>query len=423
MVQSSRIKFATLIVALACASASFAQESSWPQWRGPQRDGKSTETGLLTAWPEGGPRRLWLFEDCGVGFGGPAVIDGRLYIMAARDGQDYLLCLDANRGRELWATSMGEIFRHEDFADGSRGTPTVVGGNVYTLSGAGTLICVRAGDGREVWRQKLPDFGGVVPRWGYCESVLVDDDRVLCTPGGKQGAIAAFDKSSGRLLWQAKEITDEAHYSSIVRAEFHGRPQYVQLMEKRLVSVSPEDGKLLWEAPFPGGNIAVIPTPVVHGNKVLATAGYGAGCILVEIAADNTAKVVYDNNIMKNHHGGVVLVGEHVYGHSDDVGWICMNFSTGRRIWRDEESFDKGALTYADGLFYCLGESDGEGEADVALVEPSTEGWKERSRFKLSPRSQNRKTYDRVWTHPVIAGGKLYLRDQEKLYCYDVKAL
>jgi outer membrane protein assembly factor BamB len=251
--------------------------------------------------------------------------------------------------------------------------------------------------------------------------VLVDGDRVLGTPGGKEGAIAALDRSTGRLLWQAKEITEDAHYSSIQRAVFHGRPQYVQLMEKRLVGVSPENGKLLWEAPFPGGNVAVIPTPVIHNGKVFATAGYGAGCILVEIEADNTAKVIYDNNIMKNHHGGVVLVGQHLYGHSDDVGWICMDFNTGRRVWRDEESFDKGALTYADGLFYCLGESDGQEDASVALVEPSTEGWKERSRFQLSPQSKNRKSYDRVWTHPVIAYGKLYLRDQDMLYCYDIK--
>lgn len=410
----------SFLIASVIASEGLGQQPNWPQWRGPERDGISKETGLLKSWPAGGPKRDWMFENCGTGFGGPAVVDGRIYIMGARGGEDFLLCLDSAKGTEIWRASMGDALKN-DWADGSRGTPSVVEGRVYALSGSGTLICVQARDGREVWRKTMQELGGATPFWGYSESVLVDGNRVLCTPGGKQGAIAAFNRTTGAALWRSSDVTEVAHYSSIIRAEFHGRPQYVQLMEKRLIGLAPDTGELLWEAPFPGGNVAVIPTPIASNGKVFVTAGYGAGCMLVDVAADNTAKVLYDNNVMKNHHGGVVLVGDYIYGHSDDVGWICMNFLTGKRMWRDEEVFDKGAITYSDGLLYCVGEGNGQDDANVALVEPSPDGWKEISRFKLNPQSTIRKPYGRIWTHPVIVGGKLILRDQDKLYCYDVK--
>jgi outer membrane protein assembly factor BamB len=409
----------TILCTLLLAARLSAQPENWPQWRGPDRSGLSKETGLLKSWPEGGPKRLWMFENCGVGFGGPAIVDGRMYILGARDGEDLVLCLDANKGTEIWAASMGPALKN-DWSDGSRGTPAVVDGHVYALSGSGTIICVRARDGGEVWRTTMQKIGGKTPFWGFSESVLVDNDRVICTPGGSQGSLAALDKHSGNVLWRTKEVTDDVHYASPIRAEINGQTQYVQLLVKHLVGVAPDDGRVLWQADFPG-QTAVIPTPIVHGNKVFATAGYGVGCLLAEIAPDNSVKTVYQNKLMKNHHGGVIRVGDYLYGHSDPNGWLCMDFASGERKWVERQKFGKGAIAYADGMLYCLNESDGESNAEVALIEASPEGWKERGRFELQPQTEIRKQAGRVWTHPVVVGGRLYLRDQDKVYCYDVK--
>jgi outer membrane protein assembly factor BamB len=261
----------------------------------------------------------------------------------------------------------------------------------------------------------MEHLGGERPNWGYTESVLVDGAQVVCTPGGSKGAVAALDKMTGKVLWQSKEFTDPAHYSSIVPAQINGAPQYVQRTEKTVVGISPRDGKLLWKTSFPG-RTAVIPTPIVRGNEVYVTAGYGAGCKLVRIEADNQVTEVYQNKVMKNHHGGVILVGDHIYGYADP-GWACQDFKTGDPVW-NHRKFGKGAIGYADGMLYCLEESSGT----VALVEASPKGWNEHGRFTLDPQTKIRSSSGRIWTHPVISNGKLYLRDQDLIYCYDVKA-
>jgi outer membrane protein assembly factor BamB len=391
------------------------QSYEWPQWLGPDRNGLTAETGLLESWPEGGPKRLWLFENCGVGYAGPAVADGRLYILGTRDEKAQLFALDISTGKEQWAAPIGPIYRN-DWGDGPRNTPAVEGDRVFALSANGVLVCVEAATGREVWRTTMESLGGSVPNWGYAESPLVDGGRVLCTPGGAEGAIAALDKQTGKVVWQSGEIPDLAHYSSIVRGEFHGRPQYVQLLEKRLVSVSPSDGKLLWEVPWPG-SVAVIPTPIIKGNQVFITSGYGAGCMLVEVTSDGEPKQVYANKVMKNKHGGVVWLDDHVYGYSDDSGWVCMDATSGDRTWRERDALGMGAIGYADGKFYCIDQDEG----NVVLIDASPEGWNERGRFLLAPQSTQRKDRGRIWVHPVIVDGKLFLRDQEFVYCYDVK--
>jgi outer membrane protein assembly factor BamB len=418
MNHATRPAAALLLSILSVSSVACAAD--WPQWQGPHRNGSSSETGLMKSWPEAGPERVWLFEDCGSGYAGFAIVDGKLFTMAGRDDQCQLVALDANTGKELWQVDLGPMLTN-DWGDGPRSTPTVENGLVYALGGKGTLVCVRADDGSEIWRTNLvDDLAGTEPKWGYAESVLLDGDQLLCTPGGAEGAIAALDKATGKVRWRATELDDTTHYSSIVRAEINGRPQYVQLLEKRLVGLEPDDGKLLWQSDFPG-NVAVIPTPIVDGNKAFATAGYGAGCTLVEINPSNEATELYDEKVrklMKNHHGGVIKVGDYLYGHSDGVGWICMDFATGEQKWREREAFGKGAIAYGDGMFYCLSEDDGE----VVLIDASPDGWQEHGRFTLDPQTKIRSDRGKIWTHPVIANGKLYLRDQDLVYCYDVKA-
>jgi outer membrane protein assembly factor BamB len=391
-----------------------ANNFDWPQWRGPDRSDVSRETGLLKSWPQGGPKRVWLFENAGNGYSGPAIVKGKLFTLGTRDGNEVLLILDANSGKEISATKIGAILDN-GWGDGPRGTPTVDGDRVYAMSGPGDLVCLQIADGKILWQASMKDLGGKRPNWGYTESVLVDGQQVVCTPGGSKGAVAALDKMTGKVLWQSKEFTEPAHYSSIVPAQINGAPQYVQRTEKAVVGISPRDGKLLWETSFPG-RTAVIPTPIVRGNQVYVTAGYGAGSKMVRIEPGNKVTTVYENKVMKNHHGGVILVGDHVYGYADP-GWACQDFNTGELVW-NERKLGKGAVGYADGMLYCLE----EGSGTVALVEASPKGWKEHGRFKLDPQTKIRSERGRIWTHPVISNGKLYLRDQDLIYCYDVKA-
>jgi len=390
-----------------------ADNFDWPQWRGPDRSDVSKETGLLKSWPASGPKRVWMFENAGKGYAGFSVVKGRLYTMGTRSDSDVLLCLDASTGQEQWVTTLAGILNN-NWGDGPRGTPTVNGDNVYALSGNGTLVCVQASDGKIVWKKKMSELGGQTPNWGYTESPLVDGDLVVCTPGGPKGAIVAFDKKSGNLNWQSKQFTDEAHYSSIVPADVNGTRQYIQLTEKSVVGVAAADGKLLWRHNWPG-RTAVIPTPVFQDGHVYVTSGYGAGCMLLKIGHENQVTGIYTNKVMKNHHGGVVLIGEHIYGHADP-GWICQNLKTGEAVWSHRD-FGKGAISSADGMLYCLEEDSGT----VALIEASPAGWSEKGRMKLEPQSNIRSSRGKIWTHPVISNGRLYLRDQDLIYCYDVK--
>jgi outer membrane protein assembly factor BamB len=402
------------VIALALSvSALSAAANDWPQWRGPDRSDVSKETGLLKTWPAGGPKRVWLFENAGSGYSGPAIANGKYFTLGTRDNHEVLLVLDANTGQELWTAKLGSVLPN-NWGNGPRGTPAVDGDRVYAISGVGDVVCINIADGKLVWKNSLVALGGDQPKWGYTESVLVDGNRVLCTPGGSKGAVAALDKATGKLLWQSADFKDPAHYASIVPAVINGTPQYVQRTEKSVVGLAAADGKLLWQTTFPG-RTAVIPTPIVRGNEVYVTAGYGSGHKKVRIGANNAVEVVYEGKEMKNHHGGVILVGDYVFGHADP-GWLCQDFKTGKSVWLHRE-FGKGAIGYADGMLYCLEEKTGT----VVLIDASPKGWQEHGRFTLNPQTKIRSSSGAIWTHPVISNGKLYLRDQDMVYCYDVK--
>ena len=401
------------ILLQATASAS---EGHWPQWRGPSRDDISTETGLLQTWPEGGPKQLWSSKECGLGYSGPAIVGDRLYILGALDGTELLLCFDAKNGKKIWESPVGQELKNS-WGNGPRSTPTVDGKFVYTTGGQGKLTCFRKNDGSQVWTKTMQNFGGEIPHWGYSESPLIHDEKILYTPGGEQGAIVALDKTTGKLLWQTENITDGAHYSSIVVKQHAGKTMGVQLLVSQLVGFDMQEGTVLWSVPW-GGSVAVVPTPVFWGDCVYVTSGYGAGCMLVRIDESFNAEIVYDNKLMSNHHGGVILREDHIFGHSNKKGWTCQNIATGKKVWQDRHTLGKGAIAYADKRFYCLDEDTGE----VALIAISTDDWQEYGRFTLQPQSELRSPKGRIWTHPVIANGRLYLRDQELLYCFDVRA-
>ncbi len=406
--------FLLLTIAAALLGSSSTLALDWPQWRGPLRNDVSAERGLLKTWPTSGPRKLWQFENAGMGYAGYSVVNGRLYTCGARDTTEMVIAIDIQTGREVWATPLGERYPN-DWGDGPRSTPTVDGDYVFALSAKGTLACFQSADGKQVWQASMVELGGKIPGWGYCESPLVDGDQVVCTPGGDKGAIAALDKRTGKVRWQTTGFTDGAHYPSIVPATIRGAPQYVQLTANSIVGVGPTDGKVLWKTGF-SGRVAVIPTPIVAGDQVYVSAGYGTGCKSVRLGEDGQPVLLYENKVMKNHHGGVILYGDHLYGYSDEIGWVCQDFKTGEQVW-SSKNLGKGAVTCADGMLYLISEGDGT----VVMIDASPKGWSEKGRFKLTPQTTQRKPQGRIWTHPVVSGGKLFLRDQELVSCFDVQ--
>ena len=373
------------------------------------------EKGLLQDWPEGGPKKMWTVNDAGLGYSGVTVQAGSLYTMGAFDKKEMLLAYNSSSGEKLWEVHVGELLTN-GWGDGPRMSPTISNGKIYALGARGNLLCVLAKNGKLVWRKSLvDDLGGKVPGWGYTESVLVDQGKVICTPGGKDGAIAALDADSGRTIWRTKSFTDGAQYSSPISIIHLGKKQYVQLVMKNIVGIDPGNGSVLWKSKWPG-KVAVIPTPIFSNGHVYVTSGYGVGCKLVKLG-DNYPTNVYENKVMKNHHGGVIKVGEHLYGYSDGVGWACQDFKTGKLIWNEKKALGKGAIAYADNRLYCQGEGDGR----LILIDASPTGWKTHGEFTISPQTKKRNPKGRIWTHPVICDGMLYLRDQEYILCYDIK--
>lgn len=373
------------------------------------------EKGLLQDWPEGGPKKMWTVNDAGLGYSGVTVQAGSLYTMGAFDKKEMLLAYNSSSGEKLWEVHVGELLTN-GWGDGPRMSPTISNGKIYALGARGNLLCVLAKNGKLVWKKSLvDDLGGKVPGWGYTESVLVDQGKVICTPGGKDGAIAALDADSGRTIWRTKSFTDGAQYSSPISIMHQGKKQYVQLVMKNIVGIDPGNGSVLWKSKWPG-KVAVIPTPIFSNGHVYVTSGYGVGCKLVKLG-DNYPTNVYENKVMKNHHGGVIKVGEHLYGYSDGVGWACQDFKTGKLIWNEKKALGKGAIAYADNRLYCQGEGDGR----LILIDASPTGWKTHGEFTISPQTKKRNPKGRIWTHPVICDGKLYLRDQEYILCYDIK--
>jgi outer membrane protein assembly factor BamB len=414
----------TLPVAGVLLFAAVAAAADWPQWRGPDRDDVSKESGLLKSWPEGGPKLVWTSEDAGIGYSGPAIVGDRVYILGGDGEQDLAIALGAASGKKVWSAPIGPFVRN-NYGSGTRSTPTVEGDFLYALGAAGQLHCLKTADGSAVWSVDLvKDLGGSKPNWNYSESPLVDGDQVVCSPGGGKGTLAALDKKTGKVRWRSTGLTDAAGYSSIVPDEVGGVRQYVQQTMKGVAGVAAKDGRLVWYYRNDRYKVAVIPSPVVHDNYVYAVAGYGAGPTLLELTPDGTkdrVKQLYDNTamrVMDNKHGGVVRVGDYVYGWSDaDRGkWVCQEFKTGKEVWSSKK-LGRGSITCADGRLYCYSEDKGT----CVLVPASPDGWTEKGRFTIPRHTARREFNNNIWTHPVVANGKLYLRDQELLFCFDVR--
>lgn len=382
----------------------------WPGWRGPQRDGRSQEEGLLERWPAGGPPLVWQAKGIGQGFSSMAVVGEVIVTMGDVGGQERIIAVDARTGNSLWSTDNGPVFRN-DMGDGPRGTPVVVDGQVYALGANGNLTVLDLETGRWAWTVNvLEKFGGHNIRWGLSESPLVVGNRVLVNAGGRRASIVALDTSSGAVIWTSQ--SDPAGYSSSVLADIGGSQQAIFFTGRRALGLSLADGELLWEYERVSNATANIATPIVHDGRVFLSSNYDTGCALLDLRQGG-AKEVYFNRQMKNHHSSSVLVDGTLYGYSSAI-LTAMDFDTGKVLWKDR-SVGKGSVIYADGHLYCLGE-----RKEVGLVEASPAGYREKGRFKLPTAA--RSGGQPAWSHPALANGRLYLRDQDVLFSYDVRA-
>lgn len=412
MPQPGRIPAVILTVAATVTSLSMALSSraldDWPQWRGPRRDGVSAERGLLKEWPAGGPPLAWRVQGAGDGYSSFAVAGGRLFTLGARGNTEYVIAFDAASGKRIWEVAHGRRFSN-DRGDGPRATPTVDGDRVYAFGASGDLTVLEAASGKVVWTANvLSKFGGSNISWGLSESPLVMSDRILVNAGGRGASIVALRKTDGSLIWRSQ--SDEPGYSSAVLQEVGGIRQAIFFTGERALGVDVNDGRLLWSYNRVANRTANIATPIVRGDRVFLSSDYGTGAALLAISADGArvnAREVYFTNEMRNHHASSVLVGDHLYGFSSTI-LTAMHFETGRQVWRDR-SVGKGSLIFADDRLYLFSEN-----GVVGLAEANPAGYREHGRFQI--RTGNLPT----WSHPVVSGGRLFLRDQDTIYAYDV---
>jgi outer membrane protein assembly factor BamB len=406
-----------LVLPVAAANA-----DDWPQWQGLDRNAISREKGLLKEWPKDGPPLAWKATGLGGGDSAPSVAAGRVFGMSNRGNDEVVWALSVKDGKELWAARLGPAFQQSwpQSKEGPGCTPTVDGERLYALGLGGDLACLRVTDGNVLWRVSLTrDFGGTVPRWSYRESPLVDGDKLICTPGGPGATLAALDKATGKTVWtSAVPGNPAAAYASAIAIDAAGQRQYVQFTATTLVGVAAADGKFLWRYDRPANRNGInCTTPIYHDGHVFASSAYGAGGGLVRLvqAGDGVrAEEVYATRSMENHHGGLVLHDGCLYGAHGGLGGgllACLDFKTGKVLW-DERAAPKGSVAMADGRLYYRTET-----GTVLLIEPSPKEYIERGRFQQPDRTRLP-----AWAHPVVANGKLYIRDQDVLLCYDVKA-
>jgi outer membrane protein assembly factor BamB len=407
-----------LVVAVILGVLGAAAADDAPQWRGPNRDGVSREKGLLQQWPQGGPKLAWKAMNLGSGpsYSTPAIARGRVFLLSNTGQQEVLSVLDERSGKPLWTKPVGAVGKNMGPQyPGPRSTPTVDDNLVFALGSDGDLVCFDVESGERRWAKHLrKDFGGVMGSWAYSESPLVDGDNVICTPGGTQATIVALNKRNGAVVWKAKVPGgDKAAYASLIVAEFGGVRQYVTLLHNGMVAVEASTGKFLWRNSDTTNTTSNIPTPVYHDGYVYSTTGKGAGGLAKLVRGSDggmSAKSVYTEKKLANKIGGVVVVDGHVYS-AGGTSLICADVMTGKVKWNDR-CVGTGAVCYADGCIYVRGES-----GEVALVEANPRAYVEKGRFQQPDRSS--KT---AWPYPVVANGRLYLRDQGVLLVYDVRA-
>ncbi|MBS1824503.1 MAG: PQQ-like beta-propeller repeat protein [Acidobacteria bacterium] len=409
------------MIALGLVTLGFAMAADWPQWRGPARTGISTETALLRQWPKEGPKLQWQVKDLGEGYATPAVAGGKLYVLANKGmDNEFVQAMDAATGKTLWTVRIGNVGdpNQQPSYPMARSTPTIDGDVLYALSSDGDLVCLRLANGAVVWKKSLrSDFGGKPGKWAYAESPLVDGDTLVATPGGAEATLVALNKKTGALIWKsAVPGGDVAAYASAIATEAAGRRQYVQFVDKGIVGVDAKTGKFLWRYAKTATGPANIPTPVADGGYVYSANArrFGGGLVQLHASGDGvSAEEVYFERDAPNTLGGQVLVKGTLYG-TNPKGLAAADFKTGKILWA-EDSLGPGSVLYAAGLLFVHTEN-----GEVALAEASTEGYREKGRFTPPDRPTHSRNREMAWSYPVLSNGRLFVRDQDRLWCFDV---
>ena len=399
---------ALLTVAGSMVSSAPAAETDWPDWRGPGRDGKSADTGLLKQWPEGGPNRLWHATDIGIGYSSVVVADGAVYITGDKDGKTVITCFDL-QGQEQWQIVHGPAW--PGGRPGSRGSLVVNEGRLYLLSAPGKLACYDAKSRAEVWTVHMGRFAGADGGWGFAEMPLITDELIVFAPGGKN-RLVALDKNTGETRWTTPGTGRNAHYGSAIFVEHDGIPMIVHGSGSGLVAVHRDDGRVLWTSDFGAGNTANCPTPVYSDGYVFWANGYGLGGVCLKLETDGqtvSANEVYRTKEMNCQHGGYVIHEGYLYGNHGG-GWNCLELATGDVKWSGRGP-GKGSLCFADGMLYLFGEAGGK----VALAAAKPDAFEVTGSFQVAGSKES-------WAHPVVTGGRLYIRYADNLYCFDVSA-
>lgn len=432
---------AVLIVVSVVWLGSPVLAADWPQWRGPNRDGKSAETGLLQEWPEGGPPLAWQVEGLGKGFSSVSVAGGRIYTMGDLEDGQYVFALEEKGGGMVWKTKVGPV--HDDDYGGSRCTPTTDGDWLFVTNTEGDVVALESATGKELWRVSMVDrYESYLMKamgsydWRYTESPLVDGNKVIVTPGHVRSFMVALNKENGEPIWVTRGNrigpigADGAAYSSIVITKIDGVRQYVQLLGRGVIGVDANSGELLWSYNRVANDIANIPTSLVTGNYVFSSTGYGTGSALLEISSNPNyddesdeeqekwlvdEKYFLEGNTMQNHHGGLILHEGYIYtGTGHNKGFpLAVKMETGEVAWGPirNEGKDSAAITYADGRIYFRYQN-----GLMILVEANPKEYIEHGSFPI-PGAKGPS-----WSHPVVANGKLLLKEQGTLFAYDISA-
>lgn len=407
-------KYIVLLLAFITLST---QAQNFSEWRGPNRTGVYNETGLLTEWPENGPKMLWSAEDLPNGYSSVAIANNLIYFTGKIETMDAVIAFDL-KGNKKWETNYGRAW--DASFDHSRCTPTVEGEKLYVSSGYGDLACLNAIDGSIIWQVKATEiYKGTYGKWGISESLIVLDDKVFYTPGGNETTMIALNKNTGELVWKSESLNDNPSYTSPLLVNHKGQQQIVNVTETYVIGVDPKDGKILWKFDFSeysGEKKANIQTntPLYFDGNIYVTNGYNHISTMIKLSDDSkVASLVWSDENLDVHHGGVVKIGDYIYGanwHGNNMGnWICLNWNTGKVMF-DQEWINKGSIISAEGMLYCYEEKTG----NIALVKADPTEFKIISSFQVPLGTGPH------WSHLVIHDGKLYVRHEDALMVYDI---
>jgi outer membrane protein assembly factor BamB len=398
-----------IILGMSALGSGVTYCSDWSWWRGPDRNGISGEKEWLSVWPEGGPDRLWEVS-LGIGYCSMSVSSGRVYTMGNVKETDTVYCLNAETGEEVWKYSYK---CKQGSWKGPRVAPTVDGDRVYTFSREGHLFCFDAASGNIIWSKSLTkDLNAKPPNHGFaCHPFIIDNMMILET-GAKDGSVVAFDKMNGDVIWQSGKA--KVGYSTPSLYTLDGKDYMVVLTGMNIVGMDISNGEILWRHEWLTEYQCSIATPVVSGNRIFISAGYGMGCVLLQIGADSKPEALWKNENMANHFNSSVLWDNHLYGfhgapkHNKDKGQLrCVDFETGELKWK-QDGLGKGSLMIANAKLIILSE-----EGELVIAEASPDGFIELTRSKVLGGT--------CWTVPVLSNGRIYCRNHEgDLVCVDV---